>query len=415
MWGVFQSRQAVNRWIFREEGCAEDITVWASFYPPPLLRSVRYKLLKTRFGDTELLDAQRLPFAVVQPLYFPTSPGATVCTSEVIKRQQGKPAAVLRWLRFDLEEVLQRLVPHRSAKLYFELVRAGDFTALVRGFGGVDPLVLRRFRAVSEDLVQEAVLLAHLTALTVTHRTVWLSETQCVRILVENAAHQSAFRRLCDAGAVRMEVNSECLALAWAAEQLAAAPPSSSALHEFGKPLVAMSEWSGGALVTDFCAAVDPWVHRKTLPTSMLPRPAEMAEECPLSGSLVRVDTLKAALAYVAEALGKYSTCITFSEEGRVRAQPLRGVRANTCVLDEAVVSVQGAALVGGGSPVVLERCRVADALPFRDALAVAALPGNDVIIALFFDPKELRWLSSFHRTTAKKTMLLYVNKGGGV
>lgn len=128
--------------------------------------------------------------------------------------------------KFNVEFHVQRLVPSNPVCFFQSHVESGDFNWLVRVFGGVDPLQLRRFlpdvdAETPHPLVLEAVVMQFLAAKFCELRKVWMNQEE-IKYLMGDSKLAEACKRLIASGVIerRKTATADCIAFSWASEKL---------------------------------------------------------------------------------------------------------------------------------------------------------------------------------------------------
>jgi hypothetical protein len=313
MWGIFTARLGLDKYTFvTAEGDEQEIIYYSS--PMPLLLGIEYCISKV-YNDVQLVDGRRAPYsAEIHARYFPLSPFQPALSPDFIPRD----AEAHKLFTFDVDFPIQSLVPSRDPRRYLHLVRKGAWKELVRDFGGVDPLALRRF---TDDLllVHEAIVLQMLTQAMKNTRRIWIPRTECDPVWMKNAPYWDAFVGLLQDGVVVQicgdDEDSRELALAWAANQ------SLNFSHTTGihAPGVLPTQLSAAPIVADFTMAVDQWIDQRRVASTMLDVNCSTTP-CELEGRLVPCATWSKAREVVKEWINeqKLEVAITFSTLGRL-------------------------------------------------------------------------------------------------
>lgn len=195
MWGIFIKRVALHDYQFKTDAEVMHIRLPLVDHVP-VLQTVRYLVWTNPDHFSTLIDAERFPWnRMVQQLYYPITP----FTPEFPFSVRSPHPEAARWLTFDMDFQIQRLVPGRHVSEFFTYVQQQKFDTLVHAFGGVDPLQLRRFLPMEEGvhpLVYDAFVIQEFTQRMKCLKRVWWGDDLLNGLLTEDETWKEACNRL---------------------------------------------------------------------------------------------------------------------------------------------------------------------------------------------------------------------------
>ena len=265
-WGIFTQRCSFFGFVF--EG--KRVTL-SNLDHVPLLHTVSYQLSDITQIYVHIIDAKRLEWN--ENIRFRLYPSLPISATRSEREQNG----LERWNFFDLEFHLQRLIPHRPvAEFTHYFYPEGrnkpsklNLEGLVRNFGGVNPLTLRRLLPQEpglHPLVFEAHVLNLLTDAMKTCGRVWMKEANLQRILVQDDNYKRCLHNLVAVGVI--ETGELGLAFTWATKLFR---QNYVAIFVYVKDAypITLSASLTGSIEADPSFSIDKWVDMHRLPVSV--------------------------------------------------------------------------------------------------------------------------------------------------
>ncbi len=338
-WGVFTERLSYTEFVFialDDEHEAKHVMRLNVRYYTPVLHVIEYDVIKYSDYVVEIVDGRRKPWSPELMLML-----------EVHGDFQPNPVVFPRmsplgtkWKLFDVYFHIQRLVePNTDVKLYYGYVLRKEWTALVRQFGNVNPLQLRRHlpdlvdengRERVHPLVHEAFVLNNLSDCMKLCKKVWMTSEDVDGMLCpEDDTWNEVFHRLIDADVIR--VCDGLIGFAWAVDAM----ENLKGVKVEHKENVFPKQVKGPTsevLYVDYRLPIDKFVDAKCLPSTCLMTTIPSEElrmwNCVSNEKNKMVcytsfsDAKASLLEMLAETKEQCLSCITVSQSGMIVCEP---------------------------------------------------------------------------------------------
>ena len=214
MWIVFSRQISICEFQYISPITSQSKIIFISQGALPVLQVIEYELN----NYNQIVDARRLPWSKkLQSIMFP-------CENVYVENPDNyshKTPLFLQWSAFHVDFHVQKLIPLIHVTEYKKHVENRNFVELVRSFGGVNPLVLRRFlpdhNNELNELVMESIVLEILTEKVKQHKVVYLTSDLLDCVLIVNENWKNAFKRLFDSKVLMMINNT--IAFTWMHEE----------------------------------------------------------------------------------------------------------------------------------------------------------------------------------------------------
>lgn len=417
--GVFIARLGIDRWKLKTDAGEIDLVYFGAYLP--ILHTVKYTV--ECVPEARIIDGDRLPWSKeIQERYFPTCTFTPVFDpSKCCQLQVVKSVDCIRWLKFDLDFKIQALVPTIPFIRYATMLRIQQLEGLkklVYCVGGVQPLVLRRFRPpVPDEMIVDAHNLQVITNIMKERIRVWLSETDCSQFLVDDPTTKASIKRLISLGTVtkrEFAKNDVRLALTWAVTKSDRFPACNATHIARAQPKLVTEV--NDQLVGDVNMGVDEWIDRKQVVVTMLHQVTWLnVTRDPLENLIVHCTSTEALILHVKAQLAQHNpqTVVTFSPEGIFEFDS-KGARTCFCKSTQSVVQVRvngadAATLLVNQQPLSKERV-------YEDLVAASTFPWSEIsslgnyqpqaVVGILQSRFDLRWIPWLHQFTGTKILV---------
>ena len=220
--GNFIRQLQMNEFVFVSgKGTFSVEFIDTTIHFPPVLNCVVYYVQLFNQTQVKILHAKKSPWSKLLHFQFfiPATLFVKDFSLQAYKHGVVKDMNYYNWLNFDEDFKAETLIPHLELSQYRSLVDLGQFTKLVREFGGVNPTALAQYVGRDHDLVKEAMILYEITQCMKRYKRVWLSEEEVGMFLYESHL-LVALRRLIELDVIRFHDNQ--IGITWAIKQLEA-------------------------------------------------------------------------------------------------------------------------------------------------------------------------------------------------
>jgi hypothetical protein len=214
----FENQLWLNEWQITNIDSNESINIT---YNPhfkqqhPILKTVVYNLIflteiKSQNKIVDIISGERISWSKeIHEIYFKNLPYYENFSLEKYDFEICK-----RWMMYDLEHVIQALIPQTKWTLFLKYIKNEEYEHLIRNVGGVNPLSLRRFPNVTNENIIEATIIQKLTLLMKKTRSVWIKFEDCGDFFVENEVWLGIIKNLQNNDCIR--IHKEKVSLVWA-------------------------------------------------------------------------------------------------------------------------------------------------------------------------------------------------------
>ncbi len=214
--GIFTRRLRPDTWVLKlKTGIFTELLYIGDY--EPIMHGIMYTIQCT--PEAKIIDGTRVWNRDVHSVFFPTLPFREEWDpSFYISPTRNCAPECIRWMRFDLDFHIQKLIPCIQASQYVKQVQAGPegLRKLVYGVGGVNPLQLKRFGAPLE-LVVDAYYIELITGLCKRYCTAWLNTSQSASFSVDSEKVKECLARLVKEGVLVTREKDDCVefGLSW--------------------------------------------------------------------------------------------------------------------------------------------------------------------------------------------------------
>lgn len=214
--GIFTRRLRPDTWVLKLKSGVFTELIYIGEYEP-IMHGITYTIQCT--PEAKIIDGVRVWNREVHAIFFTTLPFKDKWDpSFYISPSRNCTPECIRWVRFDLDFHIQKLIPGIPASQFVEQVEAGvgGLKKLVYTVGGVNPLQLKRFGA-PQELVIDAYYIELFTNLSKRHCKVWLDSSHSASFMVDSDKTKECIDRLVKGGVlvVREKESSVEFGLSW--------------------------------------------------------------------------------------------------------------------------------------------------------------------------------------------------------